>query len=139
MQTFLPVPDFEESARILDYRRLGKQRVEGLMILRMFNGQNPESNWRHHPATRMWEGHEQSLQSYTLAMCAEWIRRGYRDTIVPEISGYIFPFNSRHAPEWVGLKEFHLSHQSNLVRKFPEHYSVFFPDVPNDLPYYWPK
>jgi len=28
MQTFLPVADFEESARLLDSPRLGKQRVE---------------------------------------------------------------------------------------------------------------
>ena len=34
MQTFLPVADFEESARLLDSPRLGKQRVETLQILR---------------------------------------------------------------------------------------------------------
>jgi hypothetical protein len=28
MQTFLPYPGFDESARALDDRRLGKQRVE---------------------------------------------------------------------------------------------------------------
>ena len=33
MQTFLPYPSFEETASILDYRRLGKQRVEGFQIL----------------------------------------------------------------------------------------------------------
>ncbi|HEY4386986.1 MAG TPA: pyrimidine dimer DNA glycosylase/endonuclease V, partial [Ktedonobacteraceae bacterium] len=33
MQTFLPCADFAESARILDNRRLSKQRVEGQQIL----------------------------------------------------------------------------------------------------------
>ena len=33
MQTFLPYPSFEQSARVLDNRRLGKQRVECLQIL----------------------------------------------------------------------------------------------------------
>lgn len=33
MQTFLPYPDFNESARVLDDKRLGKQRVECLQIL----------------------------------------------------------------------------------------------------------
>lgn len=28
MQTFLPYPDFKKSAQCLDYRRLGKQRVD---------------------------------------------------------------------------------------------------------------
>ncbi|MDQ1681515.1 MAG: hypothetical protein QOH99_56, partial [Frankiaceae bacterium] len=34
MQTFLPYADFGASARVLDDRRLGKQRVETLQILR---------------------------------------------------------------------------------------------------------
>ena len=42
-------------------------------------------------------------------------------------------------PSWIGDDIFHRSHQSNLVRKFPEHYRPFFPDVPDDLPYVWPK
>ena len=33
MQTFLPYPDFERSAKVLDNKRLGKQRVEVLQIL----------------------------------------------------------------------------------------------------------
>jgi len=33
MQTFLPFPDFEESAYALDQKRLGKQRVETLQIM----------------------------------------------------------------------------------------------------------
>ena len=33
MQTFLPDENYEESARILDWRRLGKQRVEGMQII----------------------------------------------------------------------------------------------------------
>ena len=34
MQTFLPYPSFELSARVLDDKRLGKQRVECLQILK---------------------------------------------------------------------------------------------------------
>ena len=34
MQTFLPYPDFIASARVLDSKRLGKQRVEALQVLR---------------------------------------------------------------------------------------------------------
>jgi hypothetical protein len=33
MQTFLPYRDFKQSFRILDWRRLGKQRVEAHQIL----------------------------------------------------------------------------------------------------------
>ena len=38
MQTFLPFPDFHESAACLDMRRLGKQRVEAMQILRTITG-----------------------------------------------------------------------------------------------------
>ena len=34
MQSFLPVPDFRESAKCLDMKRLGKQRVEVLILLK---------------------------------------------------------------------------------------------------------
>lgn len=33
MQTFLPFAEFKETACILDYRRLGKQRVEAKQII----------------------------------------------------------------------------------------------------------
>jgi len=34
MQTFLPYADFARCAEVLDPRRLGKQRVEALQIMR---------------------------------------------------------------------------------------------------------
>lgn len=34
MQTFLPYPDFAESASVLDRQRLGKQRVETLQVMK---------------------------------------------------------------------------------------------------------
>ena len=33
MQTFLPYPDFQLSAECLDYKRLGKQRLEAFQLL----------------------------------------------------------------------------------------------------------
>src|SRR3712207_9220014 len=54
MQTFVPVADFEESARLLDSPRLGKQRVETLQILRAL--ELPDYGWASHPAVAMWRG-----------------------------------------------------------------------------------
>ena len=70
MQTFLPVPDFAETARILDDVRLGKQRVETYQIIRTLDGVT--KGWRHHPAVKMWRGHEACLLDYGLSICAEW-------------------------------------------------------------------
>jgi hypothetical protein len=48
VQTFLPYPDFAQSARALDPKRLGTQRVECIQVLRGLTV--PTYGWRHHPA-----------------------------------------------------------------------------------------
>ncbi|MCW2903762.1 MAG: hypothetical protein JWO67_6027 [Streptosporangiaceae bacterium] len=50
MQTFLPYADFTATAQVLDPRRLGKQRVETLQVLRGLTVTG--YGWRHHPAVR---------------------------------------------------------------------------------------
>ena len=52
MQTFVPYPDLHDSAAVLDYRRLGKQRVEAYQIIRA--ALHLSKGWGNHPATRMW-------------------------------------------------------------------------------------
>ena len=78
MQTFLPFPDFQQSAAVLDRVRLGKQRVEALQILRALV--IPEYGWQSHPAVRMWMGYVPALTMYGLAMVDEWTARGGEDT-----------------------------------------------------------
>lgn len=41
-------------------------------------------------------------------------------------------------PHWTHDMAFHVSHQSNLVRKDPAHYRRFFRVVPDCIPYVWP-
>jgi pyrimidine dimer DNA glycosylase len=55
MQTFLPYPRFERTARVLDAHHLGEQRVEA-HVLRARHA--PGYGWRLHPAVEMWRGHE---------------------------------------------------------------------------------
>jgi len=54
MQTFLPQISFKESAECLDNRRLGKQRVEAMQIMKALL--LPEYGWKNHPAVKMWKG-----------------------------------------------------------------------------------
>ena len=138
MQTFLPYSDFKESARVLDRQRLGKQRVEVYQLLRAINGET--KGWANHPAARMWRGYEKTLVVYGTTICAEWKARGYTDNMQSRIGEYFYKFSDAadHRPSWLGTEEFHLSHQSNLVRKFPEHYAPQFPGVSPDLEYVWP-
>jgi hypothetical protein len=136
MQTFLPYPDFYKSARVLDSKRLGKQRVEAYQILRTLSGET--NGWKNHPATRMWRGHEPVLFIYTLIVCDEWVKRNNKDTIISKLERYRFPENctSMHPP-WLGNEDFHRSHRANLVRKAPEIYVPIFGCLPPE-PYVWP-
>jgi hypothetical protein len=133
MQTFLPYPDFIESAKALDRKRLGKQRVEGYQILKALF--NPGYGWQNHPAVNMWRGYEDSLIDYVQAVCLVWSSYGYKDSIAEKVYNE-FPYNgTKDTPEWLGDEDFHKSHQSNLKRKDGVFYSF---NVPNDLPYVWP-
>ncbi|MEU2117395.1 MSMEG_6728 family protein [Streptomyces sp. NPDC016459] len=149
MQTFLPYPDFAESALVLDPRRLGKQRVEALQVFRGLTV--PGYGWRRHPAVRMWTGYEEALVRYGLDMCRVWTSEGRSDTcavtLVADFRALrpdVVVRSQRQLvaggdlPPWIGDPAFHRSHQSALVRKDPEFYRDRFPEVPDDLPYVWP-
>lgn len=150
MQTFLPYPDFRQTAAVLDRRRLGSQRVEAMQL---FNALTvPGHGYRHHPAAKMWHGCEEAIVRYTLTMCDEWTRRGFSDTVartitenarnrldLTKVRTQAQLARARRLPRWLGDSAFHLAHQSNLIRKDAEHYHQFFGDVPNDLDYVWPR
>jgi hypothetical protein len=138
MQTFLPCATFVESAQALDRQRLGKQRVEAKQILQALG--KTSGGWVNHPAVKMWRGYETALAYYGFIVCEEWVRRGYRDTLMPWF--YDIVNTDRLTWEfpwwWKDSIDLRLSHQSNLIRKMPEHYGPLFPGVPDDLPYIWP-
>jgi hypothetical protein len=141
LQTFLPYADFEMTAKCLDYRRLGKQRVEALQIWDVLegikhskNGEKIKSNgWSNHPAVKMWKNNIGCLRKYGMVICQEWRNRGYKDTLLPVFS----ICENQEKPKWLGDESFHLSHRSNLMRKDQCHYSKFF-KCSNNLEYIWP-
>lgn len=143
MQTFLPFPDFRQSAAVLDRVRLGKQRVEALQILRALV--IPEYGWQSHPAVQMWMGHVPALTLYGLSMVDEWTARGGEDSTRDKIMEFA-PQAAHPAyaakipmPPWLGNPELHLSHRSRLIAKDPRFYSPLFPGTEPDLEYVWPE
>lgn len=140
MQTFLPLPSFTETAAILDRQRLGKQRVEAWQILRALHGET--KGWTTHPASLMWRGYEPALAVYAVAICDEWIARGYKDTMRERFLAYLMAANERSIghlyPHWLGDADFHASHRANLLRKDPVYYGRFGWQESPDLPYVWP-
>lgn len=148
MQTFLPYADFARCGAVLDPRRLGKQRVEVIQIVRALTV--PGYAWRHHPAVLMWQGYEEALGTYGVAIVEAWRALGFGDTCEPTIRADLATFGvtgtrsqqeleaAGALPPWLGDEALHRSHQSALVRKDPERYRPLFPHVPDDLPYVWP-
>jgi predicted DNA-binding transcriptional regulator AlpA len=135
MQTFMPDSDYEGSAKSLDNKRLGKQRVEAFQILNALTGKS--NGWVHHPATRMWRGYEWQLANYGYVVCQEWIARGFEDSLSDHFKKYMADNPRCIKPWWVNNRALQLTHQSNLLRKDWNFYSQQF-RVPDDLPYLWP-
>ena len=142
MQTFLPEKDFVYSAWCLDYKRLGKQRVECKQIYKALTGTG-SLRWKHHPAVKMWKGYELALLDYAIVICTEWRLREYKDSLLPffkqEYDNMINSGVKLVYPNWLGNEEFHASHRSNLLRKDKEYYSKFGWTEPDNLPYIWLK
>jgi len=138
MQTFLPYRDFIQTAKVLDNKRLNKQKIEAYQILNcIFLGENAKG-WKNHPAVRMWRGCEKYLINYALAIAEECLSRGFKDTMVPRIKFFENIFKDSLSLDWISDKLV-ISHRSNLIKKFPQHYQKFWPDVQVGLPYIWPK
>ena len=137
MQTFLPFRAFALSAKVLDDKRLGKQRVEAWQIYEclIYGGA-----WQNHPAVKQWRGYEQALLAYGVAICTEWVGRGFRDIMRERF------FDRRQGdiiyPPWLGNSRFHDSHKQRLYQKDPVYYAAFKDAVAEPCcpgcTYYWP-
>ena len=130
MQTFLPYSNFQKTAEVLDWRRLGKQRVEGMQIIKTIL--NPDAKgWKNHPIVIMWTPYVTALMLYTNTIINEWIKRGYNNNME------LYKINSIIMPDWLGNKKFHASHRANLLRKDYEYYSKFGWGENPKSPYVW--
>lgn len=140
MQTFLPYQNPYKSAKVLDLRRLGKQRLECVQIARNLLNLTEKKGWSNHPAVKMWKGYEPYLiKVYFKAIIDEWVGRGYKNEKISLHYKELYDIvkdRKSIKPPWI-TKEFCESHQSNLLRKNKEYYSKFF-TISDNLSYIWP-
>lgn len=135
MNTFLPYPSFQASAKCLDRARLNSQRREAWMILGILKYSSTSQGWSRHPATLMWQGYTPALKLYLRAVLIEWVNRGYQNNIpIPLLVGEVIEM-----PWWFGDGRLHSSHRANLLRKDYTHYSKFgWAELPDNV-YFWPS
>lgn len=131
MQTFLPVADFRASAELLDYRRLCKQRVEAMQLVRCITGLT--SGWRNHPAAIMWEQHVTALMRYHDVCIDEWVRRGYVNTMLK------YNVRTYTMPPWFGDDRIHSTHRAALLSKDYEFYRKYDWQEAPVIDYVWPR
>jgi len=150
MQTFLPEADFSETAKRLDRKRLMKQRIENLQILKSLAGLYESGAWSNHPAVRMWAGHEDWLMLYNEAILKEVFMRGYQDNTHVEFDKVYsenFMGMETEKPWWLEDFNLHYTHKGRLFEKDPEHY-YFYSEYADyremgytccaSCSYYWP-
>ena len=130
MQTFLPYESFTKSAQVLDWRRLGKQRVEGMQIIKAIENPKPQG-WKNHPIVKMWTPYVPALKQYTNIIITEWIGRGYNNNME------FYDIDNVEYPDWLGDERFHASHRANLLRKDFDWYSQFKWIENSESPYVW--
>ena len=134
MQTFMPYQNFYDTFKCLDYRRLGKQRVEARQIWNIVTDNTKKIGWANHPAVNMWRGYDNALALYHNLCITEWINRGYKNNMP------LIPINTNNIimPPWVGLNAFHSAHRQTLLHKKYEFYSQFGWKETPKYEYHWP-
>jgi len=161
MQTFLPYHNFKKSAKCLDYRRLGKQRIEAKQILNILLVRTKSKAWINHPAVKIWRGYELALQEYYNTIVREWVKRGYKNTMalelvnIPHIHLQDLFGNDYYSSNELNVKsgptkhpdfkiplwlteKFCASHRAALLYKLPEWYSQFGWTEKPEINYVWP-
>lgn len=130
MQVFRPYMDWWMSARVLDDRRLGKQRVEVKQVMmailrRMGLIRNGRRGWLNHPIVLMYYSdgrpYLRDLIGYFNACVEEWRRRGMRSSIsLSDIEHLILGVVSAEGHPLTHVHE--VEYRRVLILKDPGHY-----------------
>lgn len=137
MQTFLPYPEFSQSAEVLDKKRCWKQVVEAKQIISVLEGTS--TAWRNHPAVKMWEGRVFCLKCYFNEFLYVSIKKHKINTTMSFFPN-CFKWEEPDEPWWLGNENFHRAMRSRLIEKDEAFYLPLFPDDKgfNDGKYFWP-
>lgn len=145
MQTFVPYPDFTESAHSLGIGELRTQADDILTILDVLHSETGATS--EDPAVLMWRGYEMHLATYGIAhfevMESRRFRYRFMDTKRSHLQWHFDnatsgDFNMK-PPKWVGVAKVHDSHRSALIRLNPMEYGGRFASTPPHIEVFWPR
>lgn len=155
MQVFMSEFVFDDTAQVLDTKRLVKQLLEGRQIMSVLAGEQNGNGWKNHPAVRMFEGYEKALYAYLKAIKNEMQTRGYKWEknweVIEDLYSRHFKNETQGYPLWMRdpetWKRVMITHRGRLWEKDPAHYAhyegeghIFMDYVccPGKCTYYWP-
>jgi hypothetical protein len=147
MQTFVPFDNLEDSAAVLDNKRLNKQLLEGRQIYKILASRQETGAWVNHPAVKMWRGYDNALFEYLRIIKDECLYRNIQTEKNWKALTEMYEWNWNRGeniimPPWWGDEKVHQSHRNNLYRKDPEHYAEFVNDkfisCCDRCNYWWP-
>ena len=130
MQTFVPFADFNESAEVLDNKRLNKQLLEGRQIYQILVSGRRTGGWVNHPAVKMWRNYDMSFFNYLESVKNECVHRGIQ---TEKNWNAILDLHEKNwnrgsnivMPPWWNDQRVHESHRNNLYVKDSDHYAMF--------------
>jgi hypothetical protein len=148
MQTFLAYADFNESAAVLDNKRLNKQLLEGRQIYQIISQNRTNGGWVNHPAVKMWRHYDNAFFNYLTAIKNECDNRNIKtdknwDAIISLHNSNWNRGSGVVSPPWLNDERVHQSHRNNLYRKDPDYYYEFkdnkFISCCETCSYVWPS
>lgn len=127
MLTFLPYPDFKQTAKVLDEKRLQQQVVEAKILLDWVLEGKPER--LNLPQVAMWKTSPRLLAEYGVEVSVEWGRRFNKTHVY--LQGFMekmIDLGTGPPPDWLGAEKLHASHRRALYLKDPVKYGLFMSD-----------
>jgi hypothetical protein len=153
MQTFLLSDNHTLTAQLLDYKRLGKQRLECTQLMDVLLRKagllnDGKTGWNNHVAIDYWydeknkQNYLPALILYTDVMIAEWVKRGYNNTLeinkwktLVKIHPNLFNFG---LPPWTTNSEKIIeSHRARVLQKDENFYFAKFVEFDISVPENW--
>lgn len=128
----------------MDNETLSNQRFDNHILMRALLV-SPDDMLEDDPLLLMWHGYEKALLAYHQAICNEWTtNRGFKDPWWDKTRKLFLSLHSEPIslpmilPPWLGDADFHISHQSELLRRDEKHYRTWFPGIEIDHICIWP-
>lgn len=110
-------------------------------LLSLQKSKNYKVHYENHPMVLFWRGYEMSLCRYGIAICNEWMKRGYQDNTRHFFLKMLNEYrkeNDMIDPPWINSRELHIAHKASLLRKNHKWYSQFGWKVDISTPSYYP-